>query len=402
MSNFLAIATVTAALRQMLDAALNGDINGTEVTTLPPDDPSLKNDAPRLNLYLYQVTPSAAWRNADLPTRRADGSQALKSQLGLNLHYLLTAYGKAAKDDPEVHRVLGSAVRALHEKPILTRDAIHGVLAQNSLSASDLAEQIEMVRLTPQSLTMEELSKLWSVFFQTPYRISMAYEASVVLIDGKETPRPSLPVRDRNIYVLPFRRPVIREVDPQIIECTPGAKIALKGQNMSADHVSIRFGTIETLPDPPLNDDHMVVTLPTSLRAGVNTVQVIHRLDMGTPPTLHRGFESNLSAFILAPRIVTPPPYSVECGTTLTLKCDPPIGRTQRVALLAGEYEIEIPARSAAGPATTVSLDFPIPAYFPIGTHLMRLRVDGAESALQVDPDPLNPFYIGPLLEVTP
>jgi len=401
MSNYLAIATVTAVLRQMLDDAVKVDVGAIEVTTLPPDDLSLKNDKARLNLYLYHVTPSAAWRNADLPTRRADGSQALKSQLGLNLHYLVTAYGKTAKDDPEVHRVLGSAIRVLHEQPVLTRDAIRARLAENSLDASDLAEQIEMVKLTLQSLTIEELSKLWSVFFQTPYRISMAYEVSVVLIDGKEAPRPSLPVRDRNVYVLPFRRPVIREVDPQIIECTPGAKITLKGQNMSADDVSIRFGTIETVPDPPLNDDHLAVTLPTGLRAGVNTVQVIHRLDMGTPPTLHRGFESNVSAFILAPRIATPPPYSVKRGSTLTLDCDPPIGRAQRAALLVGEHEIEIPARSATGPATTMSFDFPIPEDFPAGTYLIRLRVDGAESALQVDPDPQNLAYIGPLLEVT-
>jgi uncharacterized protein YfaS (alpha-2-macroglobulin family) len=48
-----------------------------------------------------------------------------------------------------------------------------------------------------------------------------------------------------------------------------------------------------------------------------------------------------------------------------------------------------------------MSFDFPIPEDFPAGTYLIRLRVDGAESALQVDPDPQNLAYIGPLLEVT-
>jgi len=146
----------------------------------------------------------------------------------------------------------------------------------------------------------------------------------------------------------------------------------------------------------------LVVTLPVGLRAGVNTIQVIHRLAIGTPPEPHRGFESNVSAFILTPRIVTPPPYSVKRGTILTLECDPQAGRTQRVALLVGEHEIEIPARSEEGPPITTILNFPIPAGFPTGSHLMRLRVDGAETSLQVDPDPQNPVYVGPILEVTP
>jgi hypothetical protein len=400
MSNYLAIATVTAALRQMLSDAVNADVSGTEVSILPPDNDELKKDLARLNLYLYQVTPSAVWRNADLPARRADGSLASTPQLGLDLYYVMTAYGKATNNNPEIHRILGSAMRTLHERPILTRDTIRAVLSQNSLAESNLADQIELVKLTLQPLSMEELSKLWSVFFNTPYRVSVTYQAAVVLIDGKESPRPSLPVRDRNIYVMPFRRPEILEVDPPTITSAPGAKLTLRGSKLSANHVLVRFGTQETVPDLVL-DDYLVVTLPAGIRAGVNAVQVIHKLDMGTPPTLHRGFESNVAAFILTPRITTPAPCSVAHGSTLTLSCDPPVGRTQRVILMLGEYEITIPVRSASGPETTVSLEFPIPADFPTGTYLMRISIDGAESALSISPDPLNPVYSEPLLEVT-
>ncbi len=52
-------------------------------------------------------------------------------------------------------------------------------------------------------LNLEELSKLWSVFFQTAYKLSMAYIANLVLIEADaETPRPTLPVRSRNIYAI--------------------------------------------------------------------------------------------------------------------------------------------------------------------------------------------------------
>src|SRR5262249_44357447 len=57
-------------------------------------------------------------------------------------------------------------------------------------------QQIERVRITPQPLSVDEMSKLWTTF-QTQYRISMAYEVAVVLIESRRAvPRP-LPVLTR-------------------------------------------------------------------------------------------------------------------------------------------------------------------------------------------------------------
>jgi hypothetical protein len=385
----------------MLDVAVREDVLGAVVTILPPDDSSLTNAAPRLNLFLYQVAPSAAWRNADLPTRRQDGSLAARPQLGLDLYYLLTAYGQSTDADPQVHRVLGSAMRTLHERPLLSRDEISGVVNASPpeiLGTSNLADQVELVKVTPHSLSTEELSKIWSVFFQTPYRISVAYQASVVLIDGKESPTSALPVRERAIYVSPFRRPEILGVEPQMIEPAAGAKLTITGRNLRADAMVIRFGTREAAPDQPVRDDRLTVTLPEGVPAGINTVQVVHQREMGSPLTLRTSAESNTAAFMLRPRITTPPPITAAPGTTLTLNCEPAVGRAQSVALLVGEREIDIPARSATGPAETTSLDFPIPDDFPPGSYLLRLRVEGVESALQVDPDTGN--NIGPLVEI--
>ena len=50
------------------------------------------------------------------------------------------------------------------------------------------------------------------------------------------------------------------------------------------------------------------------------------------------------------------------------------------------------------------TLGFPIPATFPTGDYLLRLRVDGAESPLETDTDPNSPTfnqYIGPKVTIT-
>jgi hypothetical protein len=92
----------------------------------------------------------------------------------------------------------------MHTQPLLTPDVIRSTVANNSyLSASNLAEQVELVKFGPLNLSLEELSKLWSVFFQVPYTLSMAYFASVVLIEAEADIPAVKVVIERGIHVRP-------------------------------------------------------------------------------------------------------------------------------------------------------------------------------------------------------
>jgi hypothetical protein len=61
----------------------------------------------------------------------------------------------------------------LHDHTMLGTEEI-----KDALIDKDLYQQIEKVRIVPQPLSLEEMSKLWTIF-QAPYRISAAYEVSV-------------------------------------------------------------------------------------------------------------------------------------------------------------------------------------------------------------------------------
>ncbi len=210
MSNYLAIAAVTMTLRDLLDETADPVVSGARVTTLRPEKAADGADKRKgANIFLYQVTPNAAWRNQELITHRRDVSGpdnrprevVGKSQpVALNLQYLLSFYGDENTLEPQ--RLLGNAVATLQRQARLPAERIaqaikdHAFLrGQDPDTKTDLppesyldfqAKYIEQVRLTPISLNLEELSKLWSVFFQVPYTLSVAYEASVVLIE----PRP--------------------------------------------------------------------------------------------------------------------------------------------------------------------------------------------------------------------
>ena len=79
----------------------------------------------------------------------------------------------------------------LHTHPMLTRQMIEDAINEYSdLSGSNLAGEIEKVKFTPVPLSLDELSKLWSVLFQTPHALSIVYQASVLLIDAGKHPGP--------------------------------------------------------------------------------------------------------------------------------------------------------------------------------------------------------------------
>jgi hypothetical protein len=110
------------------------------------------------------------------------------------LHYLLTAYGA---QDYQTEILLGHALQVLHESPVLERERIRSSLSalshtrdrrvipapQAALAKSDLADQVDNITITPEFLSTEEISKLWSAL-QAKYRPSATYKVSAVFIDG--------------------------------------------------------------------------------------------------------------------------------------------------------------------------------------------------------------------------
>src|ERR1041384_1777635 len=77
----------------------------------------------KVQIFLYQVTPNAAWRNMDLPTRDAGGQRVLqRPQAALDLHYLFSFYGNEDLLEPQL--MMGQVVRDLHARAVLSHDRI--------------------------------------------------------------------------------------------------------------------------------------------------------------------------------------------------------------------------------------------------------------------------------------
>lgn len=422
MSNHLAIAAATSTFAQLLDKAA-GVIDEAKVTIGRP-----KEGTPTgINVYLYQISPNAALRNADLPTRRADGTMVQRPQAAIDLQYLLTFYGAENKLEPQI--LMGSAVRLLHSQPILTQEMIRKEIERciaedpnHYLATADLADQVERITFTPIPLSLEELSKLWSVFFNIAYTLSMAYTASVVLIEAKATPQTALPVRTPNIYAIPFSNPVIETIESEAgknVPITSGSTVIIKGRQLKGETTNIRVGECEVTISPTdtantVSDMALKLSLGSALftgkvlSAGVLGVQVVHPVMMGTPKVEHSGVESNVKPFVLHPIITMQQANSTE----MTLYFSPKVGKAQRVIAMLNEYNsgsgnpraytIKAPSQNGITDESvmeTDSITFSLAGVEP-GDYLLRVQVDGAQSPLETDPDPDNPIYIKPRITI--
>lgn len=404
MSNSLAIAAVTATLRRLLE---KGGIQYVTVKSLDKASEGINADKQRMNLFLYQALPDAAFRNMELPGRVKSGESGHPA-LPLTLYYLLTAYSGNEEEQTKSHALLGEAMRIFHDHPLLGAEEIRdAVKANQDLAGSDLADQVERIRITLDPLSFEHMSKLWTTF-QIHYRLSAAYQVSVVLIESTRPTRTPLPVLmrgigDRGAMVQPDLTPpfptlteirvpkwepsrklvTMTDLPKQQPTALLGDELLIEGHHLDGSSVVVQLmhpllkkpveipvkgGTTKELKA-------IVPNKPTELPAGFYTLTAqITPID----PAIAEGARmTNALSLSVAPTIEDMKPKTPKRDTVLTVQCRPEVRGTQRVALLLGDRELLPEAR----PAQTDTLKFRLKNIGP-GTYFIRLRVDLVDSQL--------------------
>jgi hypothetical protein len=395
-----ALAAVTQSFAKLLERVAVDDptFSPLDVVARAPDRVLLDDeglDTRKLNLFLYQVMPNAALANADPPFRNSAGELISQPTLALDLHYLLTAYG-AGHDELDAQHLLTHAMSLVHDNGVLRREHINNALTGTPMAGSNLAEQLEGITLARESLDDEQLFRMWTVFGSS-YRISVGYLATVALVERPKPARKAPPVQTRSVTVATLRSPVVEAVEPE--HATSGATITVRGRNLRADEVIVRLPSGDRVVDPDdVTDTTIELQLPTDLFAGPNTIQVLHAQALsGRPPETRRFQSSDVFGFVLAPSITSSLPAQAPTGGSMTLTVEPPVRRTQRVLAILGSDAI-LRRVGPTDPETTADVEFSIPGGLGTGTRLLRVQVDGAESALQRD---AQGVYTGPTVNVT-
>jgi len=398
MSTDLAITAVTRTLRQILseqveqtwDPAVPSP-NLTQqlvVDHVPPHKVRDLHQAKNvLNLYLYRTELNAAWRNMPLPTQAKPG-EPVTPPLALNLEYLLTSYGEDDREDAS-HYFLGQAMRVLHDLAVVPRGKFKDVL-----EVALVHQQIEQVTITPKPLSVEEISKLWSVF-QSQFRISAAYLVTVLLLESRKPAKSALPVLkrgpdDSGVTAIAGALPLLDSAKPAsgFLAARLGETIVLAGQRLDM------FETVAQLRHPTMSAaievavvavdaSHVQVTLPEALGgSGVARGWPAGLYSIALSGTLANGvhWSTNSVSFALAPSItVAPTTQPAGPDFEVTLEATPQIGEGQSVVILFGNRQLAATSITQPGnddDPTAITFDAPGQA----GLSRVRLRVDGVDS----------------------
>jgi Pvc16 N-terminal domain len=429
-SNALAIAGVTAVLQHYLNNVYNDPtvVLGTvAVSAVAPDiiqgtGIGSGKEKLQVNLFLHQVTFNAAWRNSNMPSLSPDGRTRLSNQpLALDLHYLLTAY---AAEDSQAEALLGYAVFFLHQNPVIARNDIDLALAGpypptysaafgNALSLAGLADQLEMIKITPATLGREEIAWLWTAL-KADYRPTFPFQVSVVLMQPQNPLASSLPVLRRKVSA----QPNILSPFPTLIEADPPNQqsVATLGDTITVQGVNLNGATGVTLTNQqrgiqqsitPLispNDSSFQFTIPNPVLPPpqpnppdfpVGVYLVTGLIASGTDT-----LQSNGVPLAIAPKIgSTWAPVTIASGPTVTVSvpCTPYLRPSQQVSLLIGSQEAQADAFTT--PTNSPSFTFVplVPTAQPVP---VRLRVDGIDSPV-VDMTSKPPKFAGPSVQVT-
>lgn len=303
--------------------------------------------------------------------------------------------------------------------------------AQNQAALFDpsgLADAVDLVRFTPTELSLEELSKLWSVFLDTPYVLSAVYQAGPVLIEDTNGPvaAPALPVMlPARIHAHPFAAviPTVEQVYPTATG--PGTPVTSESPTLTivgafftgagySTNVIID-GTTIPVPTPvastlqQLRQTIAGVPMPMTLQIGAHTIQVTQQLSSSAnasgpgPPIV-----SNVAGFVLQPTM-TNQVLSSSATRDISVTVSPAVTAQQTVQLLlnlqnassappanasnaSGAYVLEAAAPQSDGSYLfptkgLIGGDLPSGKYdLPSGTYIARIQVDGIESPLTFVP----------------
>src|SRR3954469_5511259 len=188
MSSFEAIGGVSSSLQMLIrdrmelpDGVTVGELSvsvGRPVSITPGET---AEDA-RVNLYLYRVTENPELKNQELHGHGDPGRYG-NPPLSLDLHYLLTAYGSTVEEpyrnETRAHYLLGSAMKVLHDYPVVDGSLITRTLPSVQILHPSLVDEFERVKVTLEPLTLDDVSKVWTAL-NHDYRLSAAYVVTVV------------------------------------------------------------------------------------------------------------------------------------------------------------------------------------------------------------------------------
>jgi len=354
-----------------------------------------KKDADGINGYLYQVLPNSSYQAEPLPVRDSRGQLINRPILAVNLSYIISFFGDEETFVPQ--RLLGSTMTALNSAPLLDKHVIQAIEDNYAyLAKSRLDRQAEQIKVTLVPMNLEELHRLWSLFGQAPYQLSLAYQVSLLLLESDEQPMPKFPVQKVQVVSNFSFQPVIETHTPRT--CFYDSVMTLHGKNFRKG-MTVRWRNLdlETSID---SSQKISFRLPSNVVAGTHLIQVVEEnsgLQSSDPypilisPTIIKTEKNEPMAWLEKRQ------DGESVSGKIVIEISPSVMPSQHVEIILTPFEPQGAAlQVSATPIDTRStkVSFNISSILP-GKYGVRVVVDRIQSPLDYDP---SVGYVGPFI----
>lgn len=172
MSSYTVIGDIGETLKRLLeDDPWAGITPKPEITFKSPKELKDSGDGSNnmVSLFLYQICENQYLKNEE--PYMVDNTSLSLHPLTLDLIYLVTPYHN---DKTQEKVILGKVMQIFYDNSILT-----GTVLQGGLAGTD-----EEIKLIFNTISLDDLTKIWSAFQEAAYRLSLSYMVTPVTIDS--------------------------------------------------------------------------------------------------------------------------------------------------------------------------------------------------------------------------
>jgi hypothetical protein len=168
MSDYRVFSLIEDKLKSLLDAdgILSGMAPKPEVLFGPPPKESPTNGI-KIYLFLYHIVENVYLKNED--SERIDNTHLKKPPMYLDLYYLVIPYGSGN------NKVLGRIMQIFYDNAIMRGEEL------------GLKEKDEEIKVLFNSISLDDLTKIWSSCKEAGYVLSVSYIITPVRIDSTIT-----------------------------------------------------------------------------------------------------------------------------------------------------------------------------------------------------------------------
>lgn len=169
MAGFTVLRDVGETLKKLLKDNISELSDESSILFDSPAD--IEPTTTKLSIFLYQIVENSHLRNSGPVPINTDKMQY--PPLTLDLLYLFTPYAQNRETE---FIILERLMQIFHDKSVLRQEMLQG----NLMTSGN-----DEIRVIPNSLTLEELNKLWGTFPNKAFKLSASYMLTPVRIPSE-------------------------------------------------------------------------------------------------------------------------------------------------------------------------------------------------------------------------